>query len=66
MHPNVYIIAVAGPSCAGKTALAKGLAQELRGSILLLDSYYRDLSALAPAERARVNSTRLLLWTTSF
>ena len=55
VHSSVYIIAVAGPSCAGKTELAKGLAHELRCSVLLLDSYYRDLTALAPAERARVN-----------
>lgn len=55
MPSTVYIIAVAGPSCAGKTALAQALAQELRCSVLLLDNYYRDLSALPPVERARVN-----------
>ncbi len=55
VHSSVYVVAVAGPSCAGKTELAKRLASELRGSLLLLDSYYRDLSALTPAERARVN-----------
>jgi uridine kinase len=52
---NLYIIAVAGPSCAGKTELARALAHELPCSVLVLDSYYRDLIALAPAERARVN-----------
>jgi uridine kinase len=55
MHSNRYIIAIAGPSCAGKTELSKVLAQELRASVLVLDSYYRDLTALAPPERARVN-----------
>lgn len=55
MDSNLYIIAVAGPSCAGKTELARALAHELPSSVLLLDSYYRDLIALAPAERARVN-----------
>lgn len=55
VHSSVYIIAVAGPSCAGKSELAKGLARELPCSVLLLDNYYRDLSSLAPAERVRVN-----------
>ena len=55
MLSSVYIIAIAGPSCAGKTELSKRLAQELNCPVLLLDSYYRDLSALAPSERARVN-----------
>jgi uridine kinase len=55
MNSIVYIIAVAGPSCAGKTELSKRLARELSCPVLLLDSYYRDLSAILPAERARVN-----------
>lgn len=55
MDSNLYIITVAGPSCAGKTELGKALAHELGCSVLVLDSYYRDLIALAPAERARVN-----------
>ena len=52
---NVYIIAVGGPSCAGKTELSKSVAQELNCSVLLLDNYYRDLSSLPPKKRARVN-----------
>jgi len=52
---NVYVIAVGGPSCAGKTELAKSVAQELHCSVLLLDNYYRDLSWLPPEKRARVN-----------
>jgi uridine kinase len=55
MDTGVYIIAIAGPSCAGKTALAGGVAHELNCPVLLLDNYYRDLSALDPLERARVN-----------
>jgi uridine kinase len=55
MDSSRYIVAVGGPSCAGKTELAKRLAHDLVGSVLLLDSYYRDLSALSPAERAAVN-----------
>lgn len=55
MKTNVYVISIAGPSCAGKTQLAQKLANELRGSVLLLDSYYRDLSFMTPGERTRVN-----------
>jgi uridine kinase len=52
---SVYIVAVAGPSCAGKTHVAERLAKQLRSSVLLIDSYYRDLSSLSLAERACVN-----------
>ena len=55
MNSSVYIIAIAGPSCAGKTELSRRLAQELSCPVLVLDSYYRDLSGLGPVERARVN-----------
>jgi len=55
MTSSVYIISIAGPSCAGKTELSKRLAHELSCPVLLLDGYYRDLSRLTPAERARVN-----------
>jgi uridine kinase len=55
MHSRLNIIAIAGPSCAGKTELAKRLAGKLRCPVLLLDSYYRDLGALVPAERGFVN-----------
>ena len=55
MSPSVYIIAIAGPSCAGKTELSRKLAQDLNCPVLVLDSYYRDLGGLPPTERARVN-----------
>lgn len=55
MDSHLHIIAVAGPSCAGKTELARALAYELPCSVLVLDSYYRDLVALTPSERAGVN-----------
>lgn len=55
MNRPVYVIAVAGPSCAGKTELAKALSHDLRCSVLPLDHYYRDLSTLPPTQRAQAN-----------
>ncbi len=48
-----YIIAIAGASCSGKTTIAAELAHSLhddRTTIIGLDSYYYDLSHLAPEE----------------
>ena len=55
MPAEVYLIGIAGPSGAGKTCLATYLAAELKGTVLGLDRYYRDLSHLSPAERDRFN-----------
>ena len=54
---NPRLIAIAGPSCSGKTTLARHLAGRLPGSALLLplDSYYRDLAQLPLGERHRFN-----------
>ena len=49
------LIAIAGASGSGKTTLARELARELGGTHFHLDHYYRDLSHLAPAERAGQN-----------
>jgi uridine kinase len=49
------VIAVAGCSGSGKTTLAAELARNLSGIHFHFDNYYRDLSHLAPAERARQN-----------
>ena len=51
------LIAIAGPSGAGKTTLARALAHALPAptGILPLDAYYCDRSALPPAARARCN-----------
>jgi uridine kinase len=46
---------VAGCSGSGKTTLAEELARVLGGINFPLDNYYRDLSHLDPAERARTN-----------
>lgn len=52
-----FLLGIAGPSCSGKSELARGLAAKLgaRCAILPLDAYYRDLSALPPEDRATCN-----------
>jgi uridine kinase len=49
------VIGIAGASGSGKTTLAAELARELEGVHFPLDNYYRDLSHLPLAERARQN-----------
>lgn len=49
------LIGIAGPSCAGKTELARWLAARLAAPVLNLDHYYIDLSHLPLEERARTN-----------
>lgn len=58
MFKEPYMIGIAGPSCSGKTELARRLARLLAATapaVISLDAYYRDLSALPPEERARCN-----------
>ena len=51
-----YLIAIAGPSCAGKTTLAQGLVQALPEAIHFpLDAYYADLSNVSMEQRAQHN-----------
>ena len=52
---ETYMIAVAGPSCAGKTETAKAVAKLLDAHIVPLDSYYRNLDHLTIEERCRFN-----------
>ena len=49
------ILAIAGASGSGKSTLAAELAHALGGIHFPLDTYYRDLSHLPLAERAKVN-----------
>ncbi len=56
MQTSPQIIAVAGPSCSGKSCVAEALVTALGESqcqSIALDHYYRDLRHLSPAERAR-------------
>ena len=57
MSDKPYMIGVAGPSCSGKTVLAKELKRRLSAETIVIgmDSYYRDLSALDPADREKHN-----------
>jgi uridine kinase len=50
-----HIIAIGGPSCAGKTELARRLARSLSATILPLDAYYRDLAFLPLESRSQFN-----------
>lgn len=58
MPPKPHIIAITGPSCSGKTTIAKYLLSALsggQGAIISLDDYYRAFADMAPEERARQN-----------
>jgi uridine kinase len=48
MPDRPRIIGIAGPSCSGKTTLARALAQALRGgaTVVGLDAYYHDFSGV--------------------
>ena len=50
-----YLIGIAGPSGAGKTALAERVAKELAAPVLSLDHYYHPHDDLPLEERARLN-----------
>jgi uridine kinase len=51
-----HITGIAGPSCSGKTELARRLSADLGGAaIVSLDSYYRPLAGMPLEERRQVN-----------
>jgi len=58
MVERAYMVGIAGPSCSGKTELARRVASGLPCEdplIFSLDDYYLDLSHLPPQERDRQN-----------
>jgi len=58
MEPKRILIGIAGGSGSGKTLVAQTIFKEIGSDkvvILEQDSYYKDLSHLPPAERARQN-----------
>jgi uridine kinase len=53
-----YIIGIAGGTCSGKTTMAREIMKQVgpeRVAYIAHDSYYKDLSHLAEAERFEVN-----------
>lgn len=49
--PTPIIIAIAGPSCSGKTLIAITLAKKLTdATVISMDSYYRDLTTVPKDE----------------
>lgn len=51
----VFLIGIAGPSCSGKTELARWLSAKVGAPVLNLDLYYTDLAHLPLEERAKTN-----------
>ncbi len=55
---KILAIGIAGGSGSGKTTVAEMIAEDLgkeRVVLIVQDNYYKDLSHLPPAERAKVN-----------
>ena len=52
-----FLIGIAGPSCSGKTELARALSKWLPGGapVVTLDSYYHPLDHLTLEERSAIN-----------
>ena len=50
-----FVIAIAGPSCAGKGEISAYISARLAAPILDLDGYYREQSELTFEERCRMN-----------
>jgi uridine kinase len=54
----MFLVAIAGGSGSGKSAVARGIAEALgrdRVAVLVQDAYYRDRADLLPVERVRLN-----------
>jgi uridine kinase len=55
---RIPVIGIAGGSCSGKSSIAARVTEMMKGrgaAVLSLDSYYRDLSNLPPADRKKCN-----------
>src|SRR5260370_6892209 len=67
--PGAYVLGISGGSASGKSTLAAALADrlaEVDPVVLNQDAYFRDWSALPPAEREAkmtANHPEAVLWT---
>ena len=52
---STYLIGIAGPSCSGKSEVARRLARILHAPIIPLDHYYKDLGHLSFEQRVPKN-----------
>lgn len=52
---TTFIIGLAGPTCTGKTTVAKSIARRLGGRTISLESYYLDQGNVPLSERTRRN-----------
>lgn len=50
-----HLVGIAGPSCSGKTELARWLSARTGAPILNLDHYYRDMTGIPLEVRAKTN-----------
>ncbi len=52
-----FFIGIVGASASGKTTISRKIIEQFNGDAVILsqDSYYRDLSHLAPEDRAKTN-----------
>ncbi|MDD2228952.1 MAG: uridine kinase [Candidatus Cloacimonetes bacterium] len=58
MTNNVRLVLIGGGTCSGKTTIARAIGMrlnDLKTVIISHDNYYKDLSHLEPAARAKVN-----------
>lgn len=58
MTNNVRLVLIGGGTCSGKTTIARAIGMrlnDLKTVIISHDNYYKDLSHLDPAARAKVN-----------
>jgi len=54
-HARPLVLAIAGPSCTGKSSLARRLSTRFGAGVLSLESYYKDLPNLSLDERSKQN-----------
>jgi uridine kinase len=55
LRSAAYLIGIAGPSCSGKSEIARRLSRLLRAPVLAIDHYYRDLKHIPFDQRAATN-----------